>query len=130
MSNISRYKKYKQTYQAYDRKNRERIHKTQRDWRLKHPERSRNASRLQRLNNRERCNERNREWRKKHPEKKRAGNLISHNSEKYPLAECCAFCGTTEKLEHGHIDYDYPELYLTVCHRCNCWMDIGKGKPK
>jgi hypothetical protein len=72
-------------------------------------------------------NERLRKWRKNHPEKKSAGNLISHHPEIFPLNNECEFCGLTENLEHGHIDYDYPELYLTVCPRCNFWMDIGKG---
>lgn len=30
------------------------------------------------------------------------------------------------KLEHGHIDYNYPEIYLTVCHECNYWMQVTK----
>jgi hypothetical protein len=46
------------------------------------------------------------------------------NNGDFPLQSVCAFCGVTEHLEHGHIDYDYPELYLTVCHRCNTWMSM------
>lgn len=131
MTEISRYKKHKATYQAYDRKNKERNHKLQRDWRLRqHPDYAKNSSRRHRLGNQEYYNEYNRRWRKNNPEKKRAGNLISKHIEKYPLADSCEFCGTRERLEHGHIDYDYPELYLTVCHRCNCWMDKGKVKTK
>lgn len=89
-------------------------------------------------NNREKKREINNAWNKrnrscttqayikyaqKHPLKIKARNLITNNLNKYPLDDKCVFCGETDKLEHGHIDYSYPDLYLTVCHLCNIWMD-------
>ena len=124
MIEISRYKKYKESYQAYHLKNRDSILERQRNWRLNHPEYSQDSSRNYRKDHKDLRNKANRKWRKIHIKKKRAGNMISRNLEKYPLNDECEFCGDTEKLEHGHIDYAYPELYLTVCHRCNYWMDI------
>lgn len=69
--------------------------------------------------------EASRHFRNNYPEIKKGQNVISHNSEKYPLEDKCEFCDSTKHLEHGHVDYDYPEIYLTVCHQCNLWM--GKG---
>lgn len=110
---MSRYKKYKQTYQAYYQKNRERILQLQRQWLQTH----------KRKRDPEECVRFQREWRSKYPEKNRAKKLLQRHPDKYPLGKECEFCGKSEKLEHGHIDYDYPELYLTVCHQCNAWMD-------
>ena len=107
-----KYQKYKATYQAY---------------RINHPEQAIESSRRRREKFKDACNAQNRKWRKIHPEKKFAGNIISNHSEKFPLDIECELCGVTDKLEHGHIDYDYPELYLTVCHRCNYWMNMGRG---
>ena len=49
----------------------------------------------------------------------------------YPLADKCELCPEndkrTENLQHGHIDYDYPKIYLTVCGSCNIWMDKPIG---
>lgn len=65
-----------------------------------------------------------REWRKDNPNKQRIYNYIQYHPERYPLDSECAFCGRTEKLEHGHLDYEDDGFnYLTVCHQCNIWMD-------
>ena len=56
------------------------------------------------------------------PKKIKAQQFIRTHIEESPLGNECEFCGTSETLEHGHIDYNYPDLYLTVCHQCNCWM--------
>ena len=45
----------------------------------------------------------------------------------YPLGNKCEFCDETKNLQHGHIDYDYPKIYLTVCGSCNIWMDKPIG---
>lgn len=51
-------------------------------------------------------------------------SLMYGHPERYPLDDKCIFCGTTEGLEHGHLDYeDDGHNYVTVCHQCNCWMD-------
>lgn len=47
--------------------------------------------------------------------------------QKHPLGSECIFYGKTENLEHGHIDYNHPEIHLTVCHQCNIWMDKPTG---
>jgi hypothetical protein len=57
----------------------------------------------------------------KYPEK-----IVGHRiAKKIPLGSECEFCGATKKLEHGHIDYAYPDIVLTVCHLCNVWMNKG-----
>lgn len=52
---------------------------------------------------------------------------IRLHPEDYPLDDKCIFCGRTERLEHGHLDYeDQGYNYITVCHQCNRWMDLVK----
>jgi len=139
MIELTRYQKYKKTYQAYyakhkehclelshkwDQNNPERVTQLHRTWRVNHPEATIDSYRRCGEKHKDEHNEQNRKWRRTYPEKKHAGNIISKHPEMFPLADECEFCGCIDKLEHGHIDYDYPELYLTVCHRCNHWMDI------
>lgn len=130
---MSRYQKYKESYVAYREANQERILEMQRQWREKHPyyfieynKRNLEHRREYAHAHQDAHNEFARRWRENNPEKKSAHNLIHRHPEKYPLDSKCAFCETTKKLEHGHIDYDFPELYLTVCHQCNYWMDKTK----
>jgi hypothetical protein len=123
MVELTRYKKYKKTYQAYYqahrpayrayyKAHRQKILGQIREWQKNHPEQER---------------ERRRKWRENNPKKKQAQNVISHGNRRgkidYPLADACEFCGASGKLEHGHIDYDYPKIYLTVCRACNVWMN-------
>lgn len=84
----------------------------QRDW-----------SKESRKNNPEKHRRQQRKHRLRYPEKIKARNFV--NNHNLPLGSECEFCGRTEKLEHGHIDYDYPEIYLTVCHECNQNMEIS-----
>lgn len=77
--------------------------------------------------NREKCLERDREYDKirryRDIKKVRARNRLRKYPKLYPLAPKCEFCSSTENLEHGHIDYDYPQIYVTVCSSCNKWMN-------
>jgi len=111
-----------------------------RQWRENHREQAREASKQWRRNNREKHREDTRQYRlnhpKKHcenqkryrknnPEKTKVHNVVWSHPEKYPLDDKCVFCGRTEKLEHGHLDYeDNGDNYVTVCHQCNHWMGV------
>ncbi|MGD0203504.1 MAG: hypothetical protein ABSC20_06320 [Candidatus Bathyarchaeia archaeon] len=44
-------------------------------------------------------------------------------ARKYPLNECCEFCGSTEHLERAHFNYNIPELFITACKQCHKWCD-------
>lgn len=94
-------------YEEWYNQNRQRKLMGDREWRKKNPEKYRAQQRRHRL---------------RYPEKIKARNFV--NSHDCPLDSECIFCGTTEKLEHGHIDYDYPALYITVCHECNQNMEV------
>jgi len=108
----------KEIYQQNPKKHRD----YQRGYRGKNPEKLRELNRSQQINNPESNREKVRRYKQKYPERRKAHSLMSNNPEKYPLGSECEFCGRTENLEHGHLDYDYPEIYLTVCHQCNMWM--------
>jgi len=65
------------------------------------------------------------EWKLNNPKKSKIHNLVVHHPDCYPLDDKCVFCGTTEHLEHGHLDYEDDGVnYVTVCHRCNCYMNV------
>ena len=107
----------------------EQLREYKRKHRRKHLEQYRASQRRYAAKHRDQINKRDKKhktnWRHNNPEKVKAHNLINANPDRHPLGSECEFCGSTEKLEHGHIDYNYPEIYLTVCHTCNCWMDIN-----
>ena len=120
ISELTRYKRYKKSYQAYYQGHKIRILEQSRQWSETHPERKLEINRK----HAEQRREGRRQWRENFPERVKAEHLLV-NLKKYPLADKCEFCDSTKNLEHGHIDYDYPELYLTVCHACNCSMETG-----
>ena len=61
-----------------------------------------------------------RKWMNKYPEKVRAEKI----AKKIPLAEFCELCPEDDKRKsvmRHHPDYDYPEIFVSVCgscHRC------------
>ncbi len=136
---LSRYKKYKKSYQAYREANREYILELLRRWKEKHPDYAKQwreehpdyfkeyAKKHPEIIKAIRTRKR-RKWRRNNRHKTRVFNLVYNYPNRYPLDDKCAFCWTTEKLEHGHLDYeDDGQNYLTVCHVCNYWMDRAIG---
>lgn len=127
----------------WNRKHPDRMSEAQKRFREKHPNYCRDYSRKQRERKPDYLRKYIKEYAKKHPEiikpirsharkkwrknnrhKTRVFNLVYNYPNRYPLDDKCAFCQATEKLEHGHLDYeDDGQNYLTVCHACNCWMD-------
>ena len=94
----------------------------------RHPERDRQTSRRWRSKDPEKwraiTSEYNRKYCLKYPEKTRIRSQVNRYPDLYPLANECVFCGRTENLQHGHLDYeDGGYNYVTVCPQCNCWMD-------
>ena len=124
-------RKYYENLEESRKKNREQYYKHREkrlkyasEYRRKNPEKVKEIQHNSYVKNREKYRSRNRDRDKK---KRKAQALLFNNPEKYPLKARCEFCGSHRNLEHGHIDYDYPELYLTVCHTCNYWMDNPIG---
>ena len=103
----------------YYRKHRQEKSSYQRKWREEHRQQFLDTVKAYRAKH----NQNVRLWKQNNPEKRKAQSLMSNNPTKFPLDSQCEFCSGTEKLEHGHIDYELPEIYLTVCHQCNVWMD-------
>lgn len=44
-----------------------------------------------------------------------------------PLSSKCELCSSTEHLLRHHVDYDYPEIIVTVCSECHSYIhkDLG-----
>ena len=101
------YRKHRERYRLLRKKNKESHQKWQEE-------------------NREKTKEYNRRIRKteEYQNRKKIYKQIENHPDLYPLGFECAFCGATEKLEHGHLDYETEGFnYLTVCHECNMWME-------
>ena len=93
----------------YRESHREQYVEYSKEWNKKHPEE--HAKRQKR-------------HREKYPERMKVYSLMHSHPDKYPLDNACIFCGATENLEHGHLDYEDEGCnYLTVCHLCNMWME-------
>lgn len=135
MIQLSRYEKYKKSYQAYYslnkaiRKqynhayylsNKVRINALHCQWNKDNSEKIKGYHKKHFAKQ----YESNKRWRLNNPKKVQAEHLLNNNPKKYPLDNECEFCGDTDNLEHGHVDYAYPEIYLTVCHGCNLSMDV------
>lgn len=54
-------------------------------------------------------------YRKKYPNKIHAHNI----SYKIPLNNSCEICGSKEKLERHHWNYDKPKVFNTLCNYCH-----------
>lgn len=105
---MSRYKKYKETYQRYYHNHKEYFRKYGRQYRKEHLEKFRVGTK---------------KWKKNNPEKVRVHHLIGNHPKRYPLNNNCFFCETTKNLEHTHLDYeDEGHNYITACGQCNRWM--------
>jgi hypothetical protein len=51
-----------------------------------------------------------------HPKIRKA----QRKAEQLPLAESCELCDSTEhRLERHHLDYDNPEIFVTLCTPCH-----------
>ena len=95
--------------QRYYRLNREKVIQKTREYAFSH---------------REQYNQYVYNWKKNNSKIVNIHSKIRKHSKDYPLDNECVFCGRTEKLEHGHLDYeDDGHNYVTVCHQCNMWME-------
>jgi len=117
---MSRYKKYKETYQAYDHNHRKEIRERRIRWEQENP----NYYNEYRKRNPESFVKSRFKWRQQNTERDGLYKRIWKHPEDYPLANQCVFCGRTSELEHAHLDYeDEGQNYVTACHQCNYWMD-------
>jgi len=72
----------------------------------------------------ERINSKKKEYLNRNPEKRRAHNFVLYH--KLPLTSECELCPDDEKqinLQRHHPNYDYPEIYVTVCPPCHHYAD-------
>jgi hypothetical protein len=104
-------------------------------YRLKHPDRAKNSVRKYRETHKEyfkiygrtekekaRISEKGRKLRQEHPEIPKARFMAWYYC---PLGKCCEFggCGSTENLEHAHIDYSNPLEFFTFCRKHHRLID-------
>lgn len=59
------------------------------------------------------------EWRIRENARNMAERLIE-------IKPCCEICGSTEKLERHHLDYNQPLLVNTLCLKCHRQIHSGR----
>lgn len=64
-------------------------------------------------------------WRKYYQRNRKKVLARDISKREVPLGNRCEICGSTENLERHHIDYDKPELVVTLCRECH--MKIHRG---
>jgi hypothetical protein len=109
---ISPLRNCKECRRIYLREHREKINQRERDYYAKHQE---EISKDQK------------EWRTKNQGKRISERVIEFGMRRgrndFPLAIKCELCPVdeekTERLEHHHPDYSYPEIYITACRECH-----------
>jgi hypothetical protein len=114
---------YKDPYREYLR---------QYEKRMNQGERIRKLHREWRKNNREKVRE---QWRKgrikfieNNPELAKKQYIARKIAEKIPMKSYCELCPEEDnqgrKLSRHHLDYDYPEIFMTICYECHTWTRI------
>jgi len=117
---MSRWEKYKQSYQAYRRNYQDEIRKTRKIWEQRNP----NYYTEYRRQHPEVIRRGYYKWRKQNMKIIRVYRRMKKHREEYPLEDECIFCGRSSNLEHAHLDYeDKGHNYVTTCHQCNHWME-------
>lgn len=119
----------KQQNKEWRDKNKDHVKEYNREYRRKHSQKYRELKKRWKQKNPERHSKHNLRHARKYPERMRIYSRIRYYPELYPLDSECVFCGATENLERGHLDYEDEGFnYLTVCHECNMWMTKNSGK--
>ena len=117
----------KEWYRQYYLKNKERIkERSHQDylrykwrWKTKH---AKERAKEWRKRHRKEEADKARKWRKLNPEKRKANRFIHIHAKKYPLLPKCELCSRKKNLVHYHPDYEYKEIYVTVCASCHKWI--------
>lgn len=121
----------------YDKKrygqNRRRILEHVRLYQDEHKEVIRERKHLYAIKNHDKIRLQSKKFRANNPAQIKAERVIAHGNRRgknlYPLAPFCELCPDdekrTEKLEHAHLDYEYPTIYVTACRDCHAFADFG-----
>lgn len=60
---------------------------------------------------------------------RRAKTYVKKKGQKIPIHKQCEFCPSTGHLERHHPDYNYPDIFVTVCSECH-WYVHQSQEPK
>jgi len=121
----------KEYYREHSRQWREDHPDYNRNWRKNHPDYHHNY----RKRHPERIKEKDRKYNLNNVEKLKVGYFVRNRKHLFPLASECELCPdndaeTTDLLRH-HPDYEFPEIYVTVCRSCHWYVHAqnNRGEP-
>ena len=111
-----------------------------REWKREHPDRVRASTARYRRENPVKVRNASKKWRKTHPEKvaawkqrpevrKKIKARSAAGHAKIP-ATVCSNCGSKERLQRHHPDYDKPLEVVILCRPCHKEEDKKNKKPK
>lgn len=94
-----------------------------------------------RSQNKERVREQNKVSKKKlennNPELFKKQKIARRIAGKIPMKDYCELCpeddNKNRKMNRHHLDYDYPEIFMTICTVCHRWAtleDIHNNRKK
>ena len=67
-------------------------------------------------------------FKEKHPDLAKKQFRAHNISAKLPMKDYCELCPEDDnkgrELSRHHFDYDYPEIFLTICYECHTWTRI------
>jgi hypothetical protein len=117
------YQKHREQRQEYQKQWRQRHPKYNRDWHVRHPEYNKEHGKIFNKKN----PNRNYGNSTRTPKQWRAHNYVQRHPEL--LLSQCELCPDdniqTENLRGHHPDYDYPEIFVTICSSCHNFIHKG-----
>lgn len=124
-----------QKYKDYYQQNKETIETYKRQWVLENRQRVIEVRRKWYQKNRQKIIEYMRNWKANHPEsvkayyhteaykeylkKHRTELLARWKTKDLPKGNSCTICGSDDRLEKHHPDYDKPLDFVTLCKDCH-----------
>ena len=113
------YQEHRAERLAYQRKyyteHREEAFARSREWYQRHQEEARKRNRERYRKRRNEILAQQKGYCQANPEKRHAKKL----AQKVPLDSHCEICGTTERLQRHHPNYDEPLKIVTLCRNCH-----------
>lgn len=97
--------------------------KLNRERRRRNPQSHRDEVKRWKKDNPEKLKKQQERWRTNNPHKVKAQYLAHYH---VPLGPCCEECGSTERLERHHPDYDKSLEIITLCKSCH--INLGKNE--
>ncbi len=114
IANMPYTSEYRKSYYRNHPEYRKKVAETHRRFKERHPNYYKDYNRNWKAENREKRKISEQRYEQRHPEKRRAWERAT----RIPKDSECKNCGSTENLEHHHLDYE-NDVVVTLCSPCH-----------